>query len=614
MPSLFRKSISSPFSAALIAPALLAAMLATAAAAAEDYAQWTHFSELYMDTSPDGANVSADVVNFPVLVRLKGPDFPFAQARGQGQDLRFSKPDGTHLDFEIERWDSAGQAADIWVRIDTVKGGFKGRFARMHWGNTVVTGASAPGNVFQGSNGFVSVWHLGGKHPIARPNSVAGGLSAIPVNYDEDESCAGVIGLADSLDGNATGDYLSTYDSYSNVNAGFTFSVWAYPAAASVNARILDFGNGSGSDNIILSTGAPEDLYFDSYNPGKSEVLAKGAVVQNQWQYFAVTVWGTTANIYRNGALLASGALTNPISGNARLNNYLGKSNWASDPYFKGKIDEPVVAKSPRSADWIKLSYANQKPAQNLVSFTPPPASCAAHFAAPSDTAMPEGGAIDLSGTADCAVSYLWAALSGPAPRILDPEVKSLHVYLPRVTADTSILYRFSANFGNLVRTKDVAVRVKETIPDPVLAMPTALVWNGIDSLLLKPVITNIVDVRASGEPVLHYAWELSGLNADTIWRSGALMLKSSLEQGSLKVGLCIDNGGTPACKSTNVIVSRSTGLAAQETAQPAPETAVSPSHRAWDVSGRFVPYIKRNRRVTVAQEAGRADVRSSGR
>ena len=101
------------------------------AAQTQPYPAWSHSLDLYYDTSPDRVNLTGDVVDFPVLVRLTKAEFPFAEARDSGQDLRFSKPDGTPLSFEIDLYDPIAGKADIWVRMDTVKADYKGRLARL---------------------------------------------------------------------------------------------------------------------------------------------------------------------------------------------------------------------------------------------------------------------------------------------------------------------------------------------------------------------------------------------------------------------------------------------------------------------------------------------------
>ncbi len=523
----------------------------------QPYPAWSHSLDLYYDTSPDRVNLTGNVLDFPVLVRLTNAEFPFAEARDSGQDLRFSKPDGTPLSFEIDRYDPVAGKAEIWIRMDTVKAGYKGRLARLHWGNPAAASASSPHDVFKDSNGFVSVWHLRGLFPTPRANSVAGGEDAVPVNYDNNEQTAGIIGYADSLDGGANGDYLQTWEPFSDFSQGFTFSIWAYPTAAGNSARFMDFGNGPARDNLALYRGgATEDLVFESYhNTAGSSVRVPGAISLDQWQYFAVTVAGKTASIYRNGSLIAVDTLDDTLINAVRKsNNYLGKSNRAADAYFTGKLDEPVVAKTARSADWIKLSYANQRADQVLVTFTAPP-TCQSRFGLPPDTTIDEGSLLALAGVADCADHFQWSVLSGPAPRILDPEVMILNLAVPRVSGDTLSEFIFSAGYGDSTKSGSVRVSIKDVIPDPRFTLPAGLTWDGTDSLPLKATVENRAAIEASSQPTLFYAWTLGGLEADTSWGEEGILLKSAAGNGILTVGLCLHNNGPILCKETAVTV-----------------------------------------------------------
>src|SRR5436190_12775080 len=102
-------------------------------AAAENYAQWAHTSDVFLNTLPDGANVTSEVRHFPVLIRLDGSNFAFSEALGKGQDIRFTDSNGVRLPHQIESWDSAAGRADVWVRIDTVHGGSADQSFKMLW-------------------------------------------------------------------------------------------------------------------------------------------------------------------------------------------------------------------------------------------------------------------------------------------------------------------------------------------------------------------------------------------------------------------------------------------------------------------------------------------------
>ncbi|MBW8886730.1 MAG: DUF2341 domain-containing protein [Fibrobacteres bacterium] len=565
---------------------LLSVLIASVPAIADDYSAWAHQKDIYFDTSPDGAGVSADVVSFPVLVRLTAADFPFAQARGSGQDIRFSKPDGTALPFEIDTYDSAAGTAALWVLADTVKGNSKGTLLRLHWGNPSAAAASEPGKVFSHSNGFAAVWHLGGRYQTARPNAVPGGMEAVAGNYDADEQTRGVIGFADSLDGGNPGDFLQTWQPFDSVSREFTFSVWANPASTAPGARFMDFGNGAGKDNVYLSrSNGGDSLHFEIWNGSHASSVTTpgGTLVLGEWQLFAVTVSGKTARIYRNGAEIAAGDLDDTIPALTRGSNFLGRSNWAADAYYQGMLDEPEVSAATRTPDWIKLAYANQQPGQTLLSFAPP-VLCDIRFLVPADTSLPEGSALRLSATADCADQFQWSWVDGLPLRLLDPEVKSLSLALPRVTADTAMVLRFSAHFRDSARSRDVRIAIRNVAPDPLFTMPADKAWNGRDSMLIRPVITNLSLIQASPFPDLHAVWTLEGVQVDTA--SGAdegLWLFSPQAQGDLKVSLCLDNGGPAECGSMTVTVAEPSALGASGAGK------LAQGERAgYDVEGRF--------------------------
>jgi hypothetical protein len=427
---------------------------------------------------------------------------------------------------------------------------------RVYWGKPSAPAASAPGQVFSKANGFAAVWHLGGRYQTARPNAVPGGSEAVTGNYDANEQVGGMIGYADSLDGGNPGDHLQTWQTFDSISTAFSFSVWAYPTSAAPWARFMDFGNGAGKENIYLSRSYGGDsLHFETWNGTTASSLTTegGTLVLGEWQLFAVTVAGKTARIYRNGVEIAAGDLNDTIPALPRTSNYLGRSNWSADGYYQGILDEPEVSAATRGPDWIKLAYANQKPNQALLSFQAP-IICENRFDVPGDTSVAEGTSLRLSGVADCADQFEWSWVSGPVVRLLDPEVKDLAVNLPRVTADTALILRFSARFPDSVRSGEVRIGIRNSVPDPVFTMPATLTWNGGDSLLIRPVIANLPAILASPFPELNVDWYLQGVQVDTIWKpSQGLLLLSARESGTVNVSLCLDNGEQPVCDSTKV-------------------------------------------------------------
>lgn len=535
-------------------------------AAAGGYPGWSDSSFVYMNTSASGINLASTVTGFPLLVRLRAPDFPFQEARGNGQDLRFANAAGVALPYEIDTWDSAGGRADVWVLVDTVRGNDANQFLRMYWGNPSAASESNGGAVFTAAGGMHSVWHLGGTGTGPRPNAVTGGIAATPANYDGDESRAGVIGLSDSLDGGAPGDHLDIGDGYANWTAGFTFSAWVRPTASKTWARILDFGNGADAYNIIMGReGATDNFTIRVYGASGSVNSIHNTpafFTLNQWQHVIVTYRPADSALIliRNGALFWSGKLGIPIANTNRTQNFLGRSNWSQDQYWQGNLDEVRLDRVYRGPAWNILAYQNQRDSSVLVTFRTPP-TCQERFAVPRDTAIAEGTALDLVATADCATAYTWSVASGLQVRILDPATKSLSFSAPRVVGDTQVTFRFEAVMAASSPFGQVRVRVLESIPEPRFTLPDSVAWGGRDSLVLGPAFTNLAAVKASRDSVLTFRWTLASGTADTAWRGDSLVVRRPDPAEPITVRLCVDNRGPAICDETRIVDSGSVGV-----------------------------------------------------
>lgn len=534
------------------------------ASAAEDLSAWANVTDLTLNTAPAGAGIASTVIGFPLLVRLTTSNFDFDQARPDGRDIRFAKPDGTPLPYEIERWDPNLRAAEVWVKVDTIRGGDAAQSIRMYWGNASAADSSRPAAVFGAANGYQSVWHLGGSGSAPRPNAT-GGNPASPVRYDGDEAAPGVIAGADSLDGNADGDYLDVGSGYGGLAGGMTFTVWAYPTAARQWSHLLDLGNGESADNIVLGRwDTTSGLAFHNYSGANhSAVNAPGQLVLNQWQMVGVTVKGKSVSLYKDGVPVLTDTLADAITGVVRSLCFLGRSNSARGQYYQGKLDEAEISAAARSKDWMKLLYQNQKPGQ-AIPVVRKTTACAMRFSVSPDTAAREGSLISLRAQADCASSFAWSLVSGPAVRILDPEQSELRITLPRVAGDTSMIFRFTAVYADSARIRDVHVTVREGIPDPVFRLPSDSVWDGMAPLAYRPAIANLDALRASPDSALHWSWSFSGPGLDTASLPDGILLKRA-DSGNLIIRLCLDNGGASVCHSGNLRVSvpGTTGLLA---------------------------------------------------
>jgi hypothetical protein len=386
----------------------LAAVLGFAAIlnAQETYGTWTNHRNVYLNTSASGASVPGTVTNFPVLVRLTAKDSAtFSQALAGGADIRFTLAgDVTRLKHQIDSWDAVARTAAIWVRVDSVRGNNRTQMIRMHWGKPGAADSSSGTAVF--SNGFTNVWHLGNAAGVAaRPNAITGGNAATPVNFPGAYSApVALIGKGEYLRGgngysagaptaSLLNDYLDLGSITADYSQGFTVSLWikqdvlgnntAYftasetPAGTATGGLIV-FG-GQGNEGALGAKMRQRNGTTGS-NTGILNTDGSLGVVVGSWCH----VLGTLNNsgdmaYYLNGVSVGSTSGITAYSSVTRPVNQLGTSLAHAqyvDSSFHGTLDEARLANVGRSADWAKLEYENQKPAQTLVSFdTVPPAS-----------------------------------------------------------------------------------------------------------------------------------------------------------------------------------------------------------------------------------------------
>ena len=166
----------------------------------------------------------------------------------------------------------------------------------------------------------------------------------------------GVHGQALELDG--ANSYVQLPGDIASSSA-FSFSAWVYWNGGSAGQRIFDFGNYDRSQYLVLSPNQNGGLSVGLRNGGSTSwVSASTALPSGSWQHVAVTVSSSTARLYVNGVQQASGSFSaSALSGT--LYNYLGKSQWSTDPLFSGKLDDVHIANYAMSQSDIAAMMDN---------------------------------------------------------------------------------------------------------------------------------------------------------------------------------------------------------------------------------------------------------------
>jgi hypothetical protein len=326
---------------------------------------WLYAKRLYLNTTANGASVSGNVMNFPVLVRLAAGNFPFNQAQPDGRDVRFTNKSDSLLPYEIEQWDSAGGKAAVWVKVDTVYGNSNTRYILMYWGASAGSATASLSNstaVFDTMQGFQGVWHLNeSSDPLAHDatqNLYHGAMTATA-------AVKGIIGNAQQFDGASSFIQMTgTANSKLNFpeNGAYTLSAWVY-------ADTLDGGwhmiAGKGHQQYYLKISNVAEFEFVEYHGNVGWQGSVAPAAQKSWKYLVGIRSGTRQFLYLDGELIDSSYRTNPdtlprnTSDDFSIGKYLEfvTSDQQGFDYFNGIIDEVCAAGVPRSPDWIRLCY-----------------------------------------------------------------------------------------------------------------------------------------------------------------------------------------------------------------------------------------------------------------
>lgn len=171
--------------------------------------------------------------------------------------------------------------------------------------------------------------------------------ASVTVNPVNDAPTQGRPGNSKFITFDGSNDYLDLPDlTFGGPGSEYTVEAWVNPAAYSTWARIAEFGNGPASDNVLFGMVPPGGghvggelglhVYYGAQAPTILETTRR--IPLDTWSHVAATIDSTgRATIYVNGQVWASGIGMHYPNEVTRTQNYVAKSNWSQDGYFKGR-------------------------------------------------------------------------------------------------------------------------------------------------------------------------------------------------------------------------------------------------------------------------------------
>jgi len=526
-------------------------LLVSLAMARAQYQGWQHEGSFHILTTPDGADLpaTASEENFPLLLRLNRESFDFTQAKAHGEDLRFAAA-GKPLAYQTEQWDAANGVASIWLRIPLIKGNARQEI-KVFWGKADAVSESSGAAVFNPSNGYVCVMHL--------DDPVKDEVGTLTPTDAGTAPAAGLIGQGRRFDlgkGINCGEKLTTLPAGDSPH---TTEAWFKAEAA--NTDVVGWGNQEWQGKVVMQVTSPPHINMDCFF-ADCNVAGASTIPMSQWIHVVNTYKRGESRVYLNGVLDGENSGTSPkgarnnrgtplaIKNPARM--YIG--GWYGNYKFVGNIDEVRLSKVVRSPDWIKMEYQSQNPRQTMVGGLVKPGD--AFAVSPESVTVEEGKSVTVSAQVGGAQKTYWILKRNGAESVVGVDQGSYTLEAGRVVGDTSLVLRFKAVCANEVKTRDVPVTIKETIPEPVVTLQAPATWNGRDAIEVLSNITNLAAMTAKGAGQTHCKWTVSGGAVTKEVAPAKLILKRSQFTGPITVAVAIDNGGTATVASTVIQVS----------------------------------------------------------
>jgi biopolymer transport protein ExbB len=318
--------------------------------------KWQFREKVSFDLSDKGAAIKENLLDVPVLVRLHGGNFQFANAKKDGSDLRFvSADDKVPLKFHIEKFDPKLAMALVWVKVPQLAGGGAQDSIWLYYGNE----SSAPGQEAGATYDAAQVLTLHFSETEGTPKDATSYANHAAL-------ITGALGTP-SVIGNGVSfkkgaeKITVTHSPSLNFVKGFSFSTWVKFDQPQSGARLFSWEEG-GQSLVVGIEG--DKVYSRLATNGKPPVNVEGSVLLTlkAWHHVAVTAEPSKLlTVYIDGTVAGSANLASDLPSHG-ADFILGSS-------FAGELDEIQIANVARPAAWAAVAFSGQGQDGKLTSY-----------------------------------------------------------------------------------------------------------------------------------------------------------------------------------------------------------------------------------------------------
>ncbi|MEY4487707.1 MAG: hypothetical protein RIQ79_215 [Verrucomicrobiota bacterium] len=192
-----------------------------------------------------------------------------------------------------------------------------------------------------------------------------------------------------TLSGSATTTTLSTRGTVLNLASGTqhllmpveagrmrTFAAWVKWNGGNAWQRIFDFGSGTASYVYLTpssSTGRPRLEILAPNTGGTRQLNAPDAFPVGVWTHVAAIFHPNLIQLYINGKVVASQIAPHLLPEDlTTTTNYIGRSHFSADPYFRGQMDSVVLSTRAFTLPELVASSLDLAPASNALTLSWP--------------------------------------------------------------------------------------------------------------------------------------------------------------------------------------------------------------------------------------------------
>lgn len=160
---------------------------------------------------------------------------------------------------------------------------------------------------------------------------------------------------------NGSSAYLDLPDNLVTGYTSVTFETWVLNAGSGGWARVWDFGNAAGV-NMLLTWPSGDSYLRVVFNVGSGEQQVNATLPPNdQVKHIVFTMDGPTrtGRLYVDGVLVGENTafLLRPVDVGVTGNDWLGRSQYAADPYFNGRLDEFRIYDAALTAAQVQQNF-----------------------------------------------------------------------------------------------------------------------------------------------------------------------------------------------------------------------------------------------------------------